>query len=83
MPNSKLMTAEEIFSIAKTFVNHGVKKIRLTGGEPLVRSDFDAIIKKLSTLPVSLHITTNGFFLDQHLKVLNEFFYLSFMVFSY
>ena len=70
MPNSKLMTADEIFKIAQTFVSFGITKIRLTGGEPLIRSDFDAIITQLATLPVSLHITTNGYFLDQHIDVL-------------
>ena len=38
-PKSNLMTADEIISIAQTFVNIGVTKIRLTGGEPLVRKD--------------------------------------------
>lgn len=64
------MTADEIFSIAKTFTDLGVNKIRLTGGEPLVRLDFDDIIQKLSTLPVSLHMTTNAMLLDQHIDSL-------------
>lgn len=72
MPNSKLMTADEIYAIAKTFTDLGITKIRLTGGEPLVRSDFDSIAKQLATLPVSLHITTNGFLLDSHLDILKE-----------
>ncbi|TYA96153.1 radical SAM protein, partial [Seonamhaeicola marinus] len=38
-PKSHLMTYEEVFEIAKTFVNNGVTKIRLTGGEPFVRKD--------------------------------------------
>jgi len=54
------MTYEEIFSIAKTFVKHGVTKIRLTGGEPLVRKDADIILKKLAKLPVELAISTNA-----------------------
>ncbi len=58
--HSKLMTANEIYSIAKTFVNLGVKKIRLTGGEPLVRKDAQLIIELLSELPVELTLTTNA-----------------------
>ncbi len=38
-PVSRLMQADEIYSIAKIFVDNGVKKIRLTGGEPFVRKD--------------------------------------------
>lgn len=62
-----LMTTEEIFSIANTFVNLGVKKIRLTGGEPLVRKDFGEIVRKISLLPVKIGITTNGYLLDKYL----------------
>ena len=43
-PASHLMTAEEIILIAKEFVSLGVNKIRLTGGEPLVRKDFNVIL---------------------------------------
>ena len=58
--HSTLMTADEINSIAKIFVNLGVKKIRLTGGEPLVRKDARQIIQLLSELPAELTITTNA-----------------------
>lgn len=57
---SKLMQAEEIESLAKIFVAEGVNKIRLTGGEPLVRKDAGQIIRALSKLPVDLSFTTNG-----------------------
>lgn len=59
-PTSKLMQAEEILSLAKVFVQLGVNKIRLTGGEPLVRKDAPEIISALGKLPVELVITTNG-----------------------
>jgi cyclic pyranopterin phosphate synthase len=59
-PNQQLMQAEEIESIARIFVQEGVKKIRLTGGEPLVRKDFPQILGRLSSLPVQLTLTTNG-----------------------
>lgn len=67
MPRHNLMQSDEIFEIAKIFVSVGVKKIRLTGGEPLVRKDFAEIIKTLSLLPVKLALTTNGLLLDRYL----------------
>ena len=60
-PNSKLMSADELLNIAKIFVSLGVKKIRLTGGEPLIRKDAREIIARLSNLPIELAITSNGF----------------------
>ena len=60
MPNSRLMQPAEILSIAKTFIDQGVNKIRLTGGEPLVRKDAGEIIRSLGQLGVELTITTNG-----------------------
>jgi cyclic pyranopterin phosphate synthase len=59
-PTQQLMQAEEIEAIARLFVQEGVKKIRLTGGEPLVRKDFPQILERLSRLPVQLTLTTNG-----------------------
>ena len=59
-PAASLMQPAEIEALAKIFVEQGVKKIRLTGGEPLVRKDAANIIKKLAALPVELTITTNG-----------------------
>jgi len=72
-PKASLMTADEIFSIAQTFAKNGVDKIRLTGGEPLLRKDFPEIISKLSSLDVSLSITTNGILIDRHIDVLKRF----------
>jgi len=60
MPNHQLMQAEEILELARIFVSQGVTKIRLTGGEPLVRKDARQIIRSLGTLGVDLTITTNG-----------------------
>lgn len=72
-PKASLMTADEIFSIAQTFVENGVDKIRLTGGEPLLRKDFPDIISKLASLEVLLSITTNGILIDRHIDVLKQF----------
>jgi cyclic pyranopterin phosphate synthase len=71
-PASQLMQVAEIEALAKVFVAHGVKKIRLTGGEPLVRKDATAIILALSKLPVSLTITTNATRLHDFIDVLTE-----------
>ncbi|HVZ26191.1 MAG TPA: GTP 3',8-cyclase MoaA [Sediminibacterium sp.] len=60
MPGEQLMQADEIISLAKIFVRLGVQKIRLTGGEPLVRKDAGQIIRQLGELGVELTITTNG-----------------------
>jgi GTP 3',8-cyclase len=59
-PASRLMQPAEIETIAKIFVAQGVDKIRLTGGEPLVRKDAPAILEALSALPVELTLTTNA-----------------------
>lgn len=69
-PASKLMQVGEIESLAKLFVANGVKKIRLTGGEPLVRKDAPKIIEVLGKLGVALAITTNGVRLHEMLPEL-------------
>jgi cyclic pyranopterin phosphate synthase len=71
-PASRLMQHDEILAIAKVFVAEGVNKIRLTGGEPLVRKDAARIIASLAELPVTLTLTTNGTRLHEFLPVLNE-----------
>ncbi len=71
-PKSHIMTYEEIYEIAKTFVNHGVTKIRLTGGEPLIRKDIPVILEKLATLPVELSITSNAVIIDKFIDVLKQ-----------
>ncbi|MET3025774.1 GTP 3',8-cyclase MoaA [Flavobacterium sp. UW10123] len=72
-PKASLMTADEIFAIAETFVKNGVDKIRLTGGEPLLRKDFPEIVSKLSILDISLSLTTNGILIDRHIETLKQF----------
>ncbi len=72
MAADHLLTADEIERIARTFVEHGVKKIRLTGGEPLVRKDAAEIFRALSRLGVELALTTNGILLGRYFDVLRE-----------
>ena len=71
-PSSHLMQLHEIETLAKIFVNEGVNKIRLTGGEPLVRKDAAKIILALSKLPVELTLTTNATRLHDFIDVLKE-----------
>ena len=67
-----LMTAQEIVTIAKTFVGLGVKKIRLTGGEPLVRKDAKEIMLQLGKLGISLTLTTNGILVPDFIDTFKE-----------
>ena len=56
----ELLTFEEITRVAGTFVALGVEKLRITGGEPLVRRDLERLIEQLSPLGADLTLTTNG-----------------------
>lgn len=71
-PLKHLMQPDEVEKIAKVFVDLGVDKIRLTGGEPMARKDFGDIVLRLAKLPVTLSLTTNATLLNHHLDVLKE-----------
>ena len=71
-PAGKLMQKDEIETLSKIFVSLGVNKIRLTGGEPLVRKDAAEIIAALSRLPVKLTLTTNGSRLHEFVDTLEQ-----------
>jgi cyclic pyranopterin phosphate synthase len=66
------MTSEEVIDIAKTFVDIGIKKIRLTGGEPLIKKDIDHIILELGKLPIELTMTTNAILVDRHIETFKK-----------
>ncbi len=71
--HEQILTYEEITRLARIFVSHGVKKIRLTGGEPLVRKDFPDLIAMLAEIPdLDLTMTTNGSLLPRFAKQLKE-----------
>lgn len=70
--NETLMTAAEIEAIATIFCNNGVNKIRLTGGEPLVRKDAADIILRISKLPTSLTLTTNAVRVHEFIEVFKK-----------
>ena len=63
----KLLSFEEITRVAKIFVELGVKKVRLTGGEPLLRRDLPCLVQMLAKVPTleDLALTTNGTLLPQ------------------
>jgi cyclic pyranopterin phosphate synthase len=68
----ELLSFEEIARVARTFVASGVKKIRITGGEPLVRRDLERLIAQLAELEVDLTLTTNGSLLPQKAQLLAD-----------
>jgi cyclic pyranopterin phosphate synthase len=62
LPRAELLTFEEIMRLAALFIDHGVEKLRLTGGEPLLRRDIERLVSMLAPLPGlrDLTLTTNG-----------------------
>jgi cyclic pyranopterin phosphate synthase len=68
----ELITFEEITRVARSFVSAGVKKIRITGGEPLVRRDLERLVAQLAELDVDLTLTTNGSLLPQKAQALAD-----------
>lgn len=72
-PKEKMLSYEEIEYVCDLFVSLGIEKIRLTGGEPMMRRDIETIIKKLSALKPALQdlaLTTNGYFLPDRAAAL-------------
>jgi cyclic pyranopterin phosphate synthase len=69
----ELLTFEELERLARAFVAHGVEKIRVTGGEPLVRRDLERLVELLAAIPgLDLTLTTNGSLLQQKARALKE-----------
>lgn len=64
-PKENLLSIDELFNVIKVSIDNGIKKIRITGGEPLIRKDLDILIKKIYDYKedVEINLTTNGFFL--------------------
>lgn len=73
LQRAELLSFEEIARIARLFVAQGVRKIRLTGGEPLLRRDIERLIGLLSAIPgLELTLTTNGSLLPQRARTLRD-----------
>jgi GTP 3',8-cyclase len=76
LPHSSLLSFEEITRVARLFSAHGVRKIRLTGGEPLLRKNLEVLIEQLAALrtvdglPLDLTLTTNGSLLARKAQAL-------------
>ncbi|TAL95718.1 MAG: GTP 3',8-cyclase MoaA [Paraburkholderia sp.] len=78
LPHGALLTFEEIERLARVFVDHGVEKIRLTGGEPLLRKNLEFLIERLAALktadgrPLDITLTTNGSLLARKARSLKD-----------
>jgi GTP 3',8-cyclase len=72
LPHSAILSFEDIARLARIFVGLGVQKIRLTGGEPLVRKQLPRLVGMLSGLDVEMTLTTNGSLLAKHARALKE-----------
>jgi cyclic pyranopterin phosphate synthase len=78
LPQRELLTFEELERLARLFVEHGVRKIRLTGGEPLLRKNLEELVEKLARLvtsdgaPVEVTLTTNGSLLTRKAQSLKD-----------
>ena len=73
LERSQILTFEEIARLARIFVGQGVRKIRLTGGEPLVRRDLHRLVSMLSAMPkLDLTLTTNGSLLTRQAQALKD-----------
>lgn len=68
LPREQILSLEQLYDVAAAFVQLGTRKIRLTGGEPLVRRNVLSLVERLGQLPglEQLHLTTNGAQLDKY-----------------
>ena len=73
-PKENLLSYEEMFSFIKIAIDNGIKKIRITGGEPLVRENLDQFIKMIKTYKsdIDLALTTNGYLLKSQVEKLKK-----------
>jgi cyclic pyranopterin phosphate synthase len=72
LPRAELLSFEEIERVARLFVAQGVEKIRITGGEPLLRRGLEKLIEQLARLPVEVTLTTNGALLAKKAQALKD-----------
>jgi cyclic pyranopterin phosphate synthase len=74
LPPSALLSFEEITRLTRIFINQGIEKVRLTGGEPLVRRDVEKLVEMLAGLPglKDLTLTTNGSLLAKKARALKD-----------
>jgi len=72
LPHDAILSFEEIARLARVFAGLGVNKIRLTGGEPLVRRNLDRLVALLAALPVEITLTTNGSLLAKQAAALKK-----------
>jgi cyclic pyranopterin phosphate synthase len=74
VPRSKILSFEEIERVVRIAVQLGIQKIRLTGGEPLLRNDVELLVARISKIPgiLDLAMTTNGFLFPEKARKLRD-----------
>ncbi len=74
VPNENLLSFEELFKFIKVAIDEGIDKIRITGGEPLLRADLDKFIAMIYNYKsdIDLALTTNGYLLPETAKALKD-----------
>ncbi len=74
LPREELLTYEELFEFVKVSIDEGIKKVRITGGEPLLREGLDSFIKMISSYKqdIDLALTTNGYLLPASAQKLKD-----------
>lgn len=74
LPHDKVLTFDEIEEVVRVAAKQGVKRLRITGGEPLVRPNLEVLIAKLSAIPGidDIALTTNGIYLAQRAQALKD-----------
>ncbi|MCG3716542.1 radical SAM protein, partial [Aliarcobacter butzleri] len=74
VPRENLLSYEDLFKFIKASIDEGIKKVRITGGEPLLREDLDFFIKMVFDYKkdIDLALTTNGYLLSKMAKKLKD-----------
>lgn len=73
-PKENLLSMDELFTVVKTAIDNGIKKVRITGGEPLIRKDLDNLIKNIFEYSpeTEINLTSNGYYLKELAGKLKE-----------
>ncbi len=72
--HNEILTYDEIYEICQVGAELGINKVRLTGGEPLVRKGIELLVEKIASIPqiTDLNMTTNGIFLEHYAQILKD-----------
>jgi cyclic pyranopterin phosphate synthase len=72
LPKPELLTDDELVRLVTVFASMGVRTVRLTGGEPLLRKGLPGLVERLAALDLSLSLTTNGLGLERSAQALRD-----------